>query len=204
MGTKEPNMGAINQANLSSALFGKARRAVLALLFVHPEESFYQRQIARTAGVGMGVVQRELQRLAHAGIITKVRRGREVYYQANAECPIYNELKGLIVKTAGLGDVLRESLAPLASKIDLAFVYGSHARSTESATSDVDLMIIGEASDLAVHRAVSQAEDRLSRPVNYSLLSRKEFERRKKEKGGFVARVLKAPKIYIVGDAKDV
>jgi hypothetical protein len=68
----------------------------------------------------------------------------------------------------------------------------------------VDMMIIGEANDLAVHRAVSQAEERLLRPVNYALLSRKEFERRKKEKGGFLARVLKTQKIYIVGDAKDV
>ena len=95
-------MSAINKdENLSAALFGKTRRAVLALLYSHVDESFYLRQIVRTAGVGMGAVQRELKRLSDSGIITKTLQGQQVYYTANPECPIYDDLKSLVMKTAG-------------------------------------------------------------------------------------------------------
>jgi len=101
-----------NTDSLSATLFGKTRRAVLALLYSHVEEPFYLRQIARTAGVGLGAVQRELKKLSESGIIRRTVRGRQVYYQANPECPVYPELKGLVVKTVGVGDVLRASFSP--------------------------------------------------------------------------------------------
>lgn len=197
-------MGAISQEKLSAALFGKARRAVLGLLFGRPDESFYLRQVVRLAGAGQGAVQRELARLSEADVITKRRRGRQVYYRVNRKCPIYAELKGLMTKTAGLADVLRESLAPLADRIELAFIYGSQASDTAGAASDADLLIVGDVEELAIHRALAVAEERLARSVNYSLLDRREFERRRKETGGFLARVLSGDKIFIVGSPDDV
>jgi len=99
-------MGTIEHKSISSALFGKVRREMLALFFSRPDESFYLRQIARMTGVGQGAVQRELKRLAEAGIVTRTARGRRVDYRANRACPLYNELQGLMTKTAGLADVL--------------------------------------------------------------------------------------------------
>lgn len=197
-------MGAPKRNDLSVALFGKTRRTVLALFFARPDESFYLRQIARLAGVGPGAIQRELGRLAEAGIINRSARDRVVEYRANRKCPIFAELEGLIRKTAGLAGVLREALGPLSREIDLAFVYGSHAAGTAGAASDVDVLIVGEADELAIHRALVKAELRLSRPVNYVLFSRKELQNRRKEKGGFLARVLSGPKIPIVEDSRDV
>jgi predicted nucleotidyltransferase len=197
-------MGTMSNENLSSALFGKVRRALLALLYSRPDESFYLRQIARMTGAGQGAVQRELKQLTEAGIITESRQARMVYYRANRSCPIFDELHRLMTKTTGLADVLRKSLEPLASEIDLAFIYGSQASFTAGAGSDVDVLVVGDVEDLALHRAVAEAEDHLDRPVNYTLLTREEFERRSKEKEGFLARVLKGDKIFIVGEAEDV
>lgn len=194
----------MDHENLSSALFGKVRRAVLGLFFSRPEESFYLRQITRIIGAGQGSVQRELKRLSEAGIISRVERDRQVHYRVNRDCPIFDELGRLMTKTAGLADVLREALGPLANQIKVAFVYGSQASGTAGASSDVDLLIVGEPDDLALHRAITQAEGHLVRAVNYTLLEGREFEHRREEKGGFLDRVLDGERIFIVGGPEDV
>lgn len=197
-------MGTIEYENLSSALFGKVRRAVLALFFSRPDELFYLRQIVRITGVGQGAVQRELKRLSDVGIITRIGRGRQVHYQVNRDCPIFNELRGLMTKTAGLADVLRKALAPLANVIEFAVIYGSQANGTAGAASDVDLLIVGDIDELDLHRAIAQAEGYLVRAVNYTLFNRREFGRRREEKGGFLDRVLSGEMIFIVGNHEDV
>ncbi len=197
-------MGTIENENLSSALFGKVRRALLALLYSRSDESFYLRQVVRLTAVGQGAVQRELKQLADAGIITASRQGRMVYYKANRDCPIFDELYRLMTKTAGLADVLRRSLGPLAPRIDFAFIYGSQASFTAGSGSDVDIVIVGGVDDLTLHRAVVEAEGHLDRPINCTLLTRKEFNRRRKEKDGFLSRVLRGEKIFVVGEAQDV
>jgi predicted nucleotidyltransferase len=197
-------MGATENENLTSALFGKARRTLLAVLYSRPDESFYLRQLVRMTGAGQGAVQRELKQLSEAGIITESRQGRMVYFMANRDCPIYEELHRLMTKTAGLADVIRESLVPLSSRIDFAFIYGSQASFTAGSGSDVDLMIVGDVEDLALHRTIAEAEGRLNRPINYTLLTPKEFDRRRKEKVGFLSRVLEGDKIFVVGGAQDV
>ena len=186
--------------NLSTALFGKTKRALLSLFFSNPEESFYLRQIARITAAGQGSVQRELKKMAEAGIIERFEQGRQVYFRAKRNCPIFDELKGLILKTAGLVEVLRSSLSPLTDKIDLAFVYGSQARGKAKAASDIDLLIVGNLDELELHRFISQAEGQLNRPVNYTFLTAREFKKRKKEKGGFLSRILAGEKIFIIGD----
>jgi len=189
----------LHHRDLSPALFGKARQAVLALLYSRPDEAFYVREVTRAAGAGQGAVQRELARLLDAGIITRITRGRQVYYQANRACPIFSELRGLVLKTAGLADVLRSALQPLADTIDLALVYGSQATGETSAASDVDLLVVANVDDLALHKAIGRAETQLNRPINYTLLDRHEFSRRRKQKRGFLARVLAGEKILILG-----
>src|SRR6266487_5654010 len=119
--------------NIGVALFSKGRRELLALLFTHSDRSFYLRQIIRLLGIGQGVVQRELSRLSKAAVITRTRVGSQVHYQANRESPVFSELKSLMVKTAGVAEVLRDSLAGLAEQIDAAFVFGSFSRAEDRA-----------------------------------------------------------------------
>lgn len=204
MGTFEPDMGTLNQNCLSDALFGKVRLAVLALFFSRPDDAFYLRQVVRMTGVGQGAVQRELKRLAEAGIISRTTRGHRVDYQVNRDCPLFDELKSLIAKTAGLADVLRKALDPLARKIEMAFIYGSQANGTAGADSDVDLMVVGQVNELDLHRAIARAEEKLVRAVNYTLMDRKEFDRRRSEKEGFLERVLNGKMIFIVGNPDNV
>jgi DNA-binding transcriptional ArsR family regulator len=197
-------MGTIKHDNLCSALFGKVRRALLALFYSRVDESFYLRQIVRMTRVGQGAVQRELKKLADAGIITKSKQGRMSYYQANRACPVFDELHRLMTKTAGLADVLRKSLAPLATQVDFAFIYGSQASFKSGAASDVDVVIVGDIEELALHRAIASAEAYLDRSINYTFLTRQEFDHRRKEKDGFMSRVLKGETIFIVGESPDV
>jgi uncharacterized protein len=204
IGTIVPNMGTQNLENLSSSLFGKTRRAILALLFTHPERSFYVREIVQALESGAGAVQRELARMTHIGLVTRKELGNQVHYQANPKCPIFEEVRGLMVKTAGVAEVLRDALRPLGDRIELAFVYGSQASGEAGPSSDIDLMIVGEVEELALHRAVSEAENQIGRTVNYSLYSPREFAARRREKDGFLDRVLMGNRILIIGEVSDV
>ena len=203
--TRAPEMGATRKSDkLSRALFPKTRCAVLGLLWMQPERAFYLRELARAAQTGQGAVQRELGRLAEAGIISRVARGGRVFYQANRGCPIFEELRGLMLKTAGLADVLRGALQGLGGAIECAFIYGSQASGDATARSDVDLLVVGDVDEMALHGCISKAEEALGREVNYTLLSRKEFERRRREEEGFLSRVLRGPKIAILGNPDEI
>jgi len=182
-----------------AALFGKSKRALLALFYLQPERSFYLRQITRRLGMGQGAVQRELARLAEAGLLVRTRVGSQVHYQANARSPCFGELRTLMIKTAGVGDVLREALAGLAERITLAFVYGSLARGEGNANSDVDLMIIGEVSFGEVVSALQSAQKTIGREVNPSVYSEAEFGAKLKARHHFVNAVVNGPKVFLVG-----
>ena len=193
-------MGAqVSSLDVGSALFGKTRRAVLGLLYARPDETFYLRQITREVQAGQGAVQRELQRLVDAGLLTREARGREIHYRANRVCPIFAELHGLVLKTVGLADVLRGALLPFQADITLAAVYGSRAAGTARSGNDVDLLVVGTVEEMALHKAVAGAETSLARTVNYTLLTPREFARRRRERGSFVARILAGPLIPLLG-----
>jgi predicted nucleotidyltransferase len=145
--------------DLSSILFSKTRQAILSLLFGHPDESYYLRQIVRRIGFGLGPVQRELKQLTDAGIIRRWDSGHQVYYQANQASPVFKELKSLITKTVGIGDTLRSTLRPLADRITVAFLYGSIARGEENHRSDVDLLVVGDVSFSEVVKALRGAQE---------------------------------------------
>ena len=147
---------------LSAALFGRTRRGVLGWLFTHPDESFYLREIARAVGTGHGAVQRELTNLSKAGILRRQVDGRQVYFQANPETPIFAELKAIAIKTVGVGDALSRALALLAERLDVAFVFGSFARGEPDFRSDVDVLIVGRATFSSVSSALAPSESDLA------------------------------------------
>lgn len=190
--------------DLASVLFGKTRLAVLSLLYSRLEESFYLRQISRMCGAGLGPLQRELKALEKAGIIIRERSGHQVYYRANPGCPIFPELKGIIAKTSGISDVISKALSPVSRGIELAFIYGSHARGEAGPESDVDLIVAGDIDDLKLHESLGKAEEGMGRTINYTLFSKKEFLRRKSEKRGFLSRVLLGPKVFIIGEEDEI
>jgi len=185
-------------------LFPPARRKVLAFLLAGPQVRWHLRDVARKTGLALGTVRRELKGLVQAGILTEVRDGNRTYYQADTRCPVISDLTALMRKTAGLADALRAALKPLAERIDAAFIYGSEASGKATTGSDVDLAVVGDVDEMALHRAVGLAEQQLSRTVNYTLLSRREFRRRRKERGGFLARILGGPKIAILENPDEI
>jgi predicted nucleotidyltransferase len=151
---------------LLEALFGKTRRSILALLFSHAEESFHLRKILRLAGISPGAGQRELKRLSDAGVILRTVKENQVLFQANPQCPIVEELKSLITKTAGVVDVLRAALGPLTGRISMALLYGSLARGKAGRDSDIDLLVVGEVSFEDIVGNVARAQDLLRREIN--------------------------------------
>ena len=191
-------------SNLSAALFGQTRRALLALLYGHPDEAYYLRQLARAGGLGLGGVQREVKRLAGAGILRRTIRGHQVYYQANPECPVFPELKGLVVKTSGAADVLRGALALLAGRIKVAFIYGSVARLQQTNASDVDLMVVGAVSFGDVVATLSTAQELIHREINPTVYSPAEFSSKLKARHHFLSSVLRNEKVFVVGDEHEL
>jgi len=186
------------------SLFGKTRQALLALLYTHPDEPRLQEQLIQSAALGRGTVQRELEFLVRAGIARRTVQGRQVYFQANPDCPIYPELRSLIVKTTGVADVLRAALAPLAARIRAAFIYGPVASSEERRASDVDVMIIGEVTFAEASRTLGSTQKTLAREVNPSVYPPAEVRAKPAAKNHFLRTVMKGEKIFLIGDEREL
>ena len=188
--------------SLADALFTKTQQRVFGVLFGQPERSFYASELIRDAGTGSGAAQRELARLEGSGLIVARRIGHQKHYQANRGAPIFEELHGIVVKTFGLADVLRDALLPGASEIAVAFVYGSVAKRSDTAHSDIDLFVVADTLAYAdLMRALAPAEARLARKINPTLQSRADLHRKMTKGNSFVTRVLEQPKIFIIGSA---
>ena len=198
-------MGTIPQTDrLSAVLFSKTRREILGLVYSHPDEAFYLRQLVRACGGGVGAVQRELRELSKVGILRRTSRGNQVYFQANPQCPIYAELRGLIIKTAGVGDVLRTALAPLADRIRFAFVHGSLAEGREDRQSDVDLVVVGEATFSEIIEAVGPVQDVVCREINPVVYPSEEFHSKIAAGHHFLTSVIKKRKLLLIGDQDEL
>jgi predicted nucleotidyltransferase len=190
---------------LASALFPLVRQRVLAVLFGNPGRSFYSNEVIALAQSGTGAVQRELAALSAAGLLTISKQGNQKHYQANTQSPVFTELHGLVLKTMGLADVLRAALAPLASQIEFAFVYGSVAKQQDTAQSDVDVMIVSASLGYAdAYSALESAAATLGRKVNPTLYTRAEITKRIKQDNAFVTRVLQGQKIWLMGAEDDL
>lgn len=212
MGIKMPKMGikptseaTTARTSLAGALFSGTQQRVLGLLFGQPDRSFYATELINLAGVGSGAVQRELARLAQSGLVTVKPVGNQKHYQANPASPIYNELCGMVRKTVGLAEPLRAALAPLAAQIKAAFVYGSIAKKEDTASSDIDLMLVSDTLTFGdTILALQDATGLLGREVNPNIFTPQDFAKRLKEGGSFVSRVMAQPKIWLIGGEHDL
>lgn len=185
---------------LGDALFTATQQKVLGLLYGKPDQSFYANEIARWAQIGKGSLMRELERLQRAGVLTMSRQGNQTHYRANPDCPIYAELLGIVRKTFGIGEQLRAALAPLAAQLVWAFIYGSLAKGSEHAGSDIDLMLIGDNlsySDLM--ERLMPVEERLGRTINPTLYTLADWKAKKAAGNSFVLRVEQQEKIDLIG-----
>jgi DNA-binding transcriptional ArsR family regulator len=189
-----------NVKGIASTLLGETRSAVLAALLLRPEQGLHVRELARVTGVSPGTLHRELKTLEALGILARTQTGKQVFYAANRSCPVFEELAGLLRKTAGLVDVLRQALAPLADKIDMAFVYGSMATGQAHANSDVDVMIVGTLGFTDAVLALSTAQTALRREVNPTVFTAAEFAQKQLEPQGFVSKVWQGPKLWLMGE----
>jgi len=204
-----PNMGMMinptESTSLADALFPKVRQRILAVLFGAPDRSFYANELIALAASGTGAVQRELASLSESGLLTVIKQGNQKHYQANANAPVFAELRSLVLKTMGLADVLRNALCPLAVQIDFAFVYGSVARQQDTAQSDVDVMIVSASLGYGeVFGALEQAAVSLGRKVNPTIYTPLEWSKRLAQDSAFVTRVVQQPKIWLIGTEEQI
>ena len=187
--------------SMANALFPKVRQRVLAVLFGNPGRSFYANEVIALAQSGTGAVQRELASLLEAGLLLMTKQGNQKHFQANAAAPIFAELRGLVLKTMGLADVLRAALAPIEAQISLAFVFGSVAREQDTAQSDIDVMIVSDSLGYAdVFGALEVASRQLGRKINPTLYLPEDITLRITQGNAFVTRVMEQPKIWLLGD----
>jgi predicted nucleotidyltransferase len=186
--------------SLANALFPQVRQRVLAVLFGTPDRSFYANEVIALAQSGTGAVQRELAGLSEAGLLTVSKQGNQKHYQANAAAPVFAELRGLVLKTMGVADVLRAALAPLAAQIEQAFIYGSVARQQDTAYSDVDLMVVSTSLGYGeLFGTLEAATQTLGRNINPTLYTPEDIAKRIQQDNAFVTRVLQQPTVWLIG-----
>lgn len=205
MGRDKPASSAKRPASLADALFSRTQQSVLGLLFGQPDRSFYATELIKRLGAGSGAVQRELARLEESGLVSVSRVGTQKHYRANPDSPLFAELCGIVQKTVGVAEPLRAALKKIAPRIVAAFVFGSLAKRRDTASSDIDLMIVSDSLAYAdVFSAIEPLVEQLGRPINPTVYSRKEWIKRLKEESAFVVRVKEQPKIWLYGSEDDL
>lgn len=187
-----------------TGLFGRTRSSLLALLYGHTDESFHLRQLVRTIGGGHGALQRELSHLTDLGLIVRSARGIQVLYQANSQSPVFSEMRGLIAKTVGVSNSIRSALAILGTKVEVAFIYGSVARQREQAHSDVDLMVLGEATFGEVVSALAPAQKTIRREINTAVFPVAEFRSKLKAGNHFLKSIMTGKNLFVIGTRNDL
>jgi predicted nucleotidyltransferase len=209
-GTLVPIMGTrrdvtSHSQGLVDALFSSVQQRVLGLVFGQPDRSFYTKELIHLVRAGSGAVQRELARLEQSGLVTARRSGAQKHYQANSDSLLFSELCSIVRKTLGLAGPIRQALSTLEPDISAAFVYGSVPRHKDTAASDVDLMVL---SDTLTYSQIVGALDvlgtQLGRPVHPTMYSQADWATRVKEGNVFVTRVLRQPKLWIIGGESDL
>jgi len=180
------------------------RRKVLALLTMNPNISIHLRELARLTKTSPGTLKKELDLLATADLLKSKTQGNQVQFCINTDHPIYPELLALIRKTIGLHDVLADALQPLVDQLEVAFVFGSVAKETETSESDIDVLVIGDVTFGQINNALYDAQTVLSREINPKVMSRQEWTRKRQEENAFVKDIVSKPKIFIIGIEHDL
>jgi predicted nucleotidyltransferase len=203
-----PEMGRASKtsrAGLADALFTPVQQRVLGLLFGQPDRSYQSRELIRLARGGVGAVHRQLARLEAAQLVQVTRAGNQKHYQARRDSPVFEELHGLVVKTVGLAEPLRRALAANAGAIDAAFVYGSIAKGTDRAKSDVDVMVLSDSLSYAdVFELLQAAEREIGRTVNPTVMTPAQWRAKRSRPGSFAARVAAQPRTFLIGADDDI
>jgi len=190
---------------IADALFTKTQQRVLGLLYSKPEQSFYTTEIIRSAKMGRGTISRELDRLALSGLIKESKQGNQRHYQANPDNPVYNELVGIIRKIFGIADVINNALLPVKEQINWAFIYGSIAKGDANSASDVDLMVVSPSLAYAdIMALLPQAEQAINRPINPSIYTQEQIEKKQQQNNAFICRVIQQDKIWLKGSENDI
>ncbi|HCW75611.1 MAG TPA: toxin-antitoxin system toxin subunit [Candidatus Marinimicrobia bacterium] len=187
---------------LAQILSSNVRAEFFRLLFGLEKRELHLRDIERQSGFTIGTVRQEAEKLSRLGIIIKRRDGNRLYFKANAQHPLYNDIGSIVLKTVGLGDVLREGFVGL--DIQMAFIFGSIAAGTESPESDIDLFIIGNTTLKVLSKKLSSVSERLSREVNPNLMTKAEFAQRLKSTDHFITSIMNTPKLMIIGQEDDL
>ena len=196
--------GRIETLSIADAVFTLTQQRVYALLFGQPNRRFFVTELIDLACMGRGAVQRELAKLATAGLVTPSRVGNRVYYQANRDSPIFEDLCAIVRKTIGIERVVENALKPLTDKLSLAAIHGSVANRTDTAASDIDLLLVSDDITLeSVYSALEPAEKLLGRQIHPILYKSQEYRHRRLDQTGFLAHVLESPKIVIMGSTDD-
>lgn len=189
---------------LAETLFSDYRRRILALLLLRPDEHFHVREISRLTGVPAGSMHRELKLVTNAGLLLRHSAGNQVRYQANRDCPIFQELAGIFRKTCGLADIIRDALQPLSPAIKAAFIFGSVAKGEEKASSDVDVCVIGTASFTDVVVALADMNRKLGREINPLVMPHDQFAAKLAAGEQFTTRIMAEQKIFLIGNEDDL
>lgn len=181
-------------------LFGSSTRvSLLSKLMMNSDRQFYIRELSRDLGLPYGMLYREVRNLISMGIAVEEKKGKITLISVNKNLPYFAELKGLMLKTAGLGDLLRNALVSMKG-IKYALIYGSFASGEETERSDIDLLVVGKADEEDLLKAISKVEVKVGREVNYILWSEGEFLKRVKSRHHLLADIIRKPIIMLVGD----
>lgn len=194
----------VAMSSLANILFKEYRRQVLALLLLRPDQSYHVREIARLTNTQPGTLHRELTNLAEVGILKKASRGNQLYYQADTNCVIFEELAGIMRKTSGLADVLRLALQPVTAQLQFAAVYGSVASGKATANSDVDLLLVGDLGFAEAVKVLYPVQQQLGREINPKLYSLNEWNKAVAGQSGFIRQLMTDPMLPILGKMDDV
>ena len=189
---------------LADFLLGAFRTRVLSALLLHPDTAWHVRELARRLGTLPGSTNRELIKLADAGILSRQQIGNQMHYRANLQCPVFGELAGLLRKTSGMAAVLTEALQPLASRIQCAFVFGSVARGEETAHSDVDVLVLGDVGFAEAVDALHPAQKIVQREINPMVYQMDDFCARLSAGNTWARAVVEQPKLFLIGNADDL
>lgn len=187
--------------SLADALFTATQQRLLGLLFGQSNRSFFVTELIELADVGRGAVQRELSRLERSGLVITERRGTQKHYRANSEAPIFEELSSIMRKTVGVGEQVGAALQPLATQISLALIYGSVAKQSDSADSDIDLLVVSDDLTLEdLYSCLADVEKQLGRRISPALYTASEFNKRRTDDNVFLKRVLEGPISLLTGE----
>lgn len=182
-------------------LFGSGLRAkIIGWLTTHSDERFFVRELTSYLNEDSTNVSRELAKLAKHNLLIRTEEGRQVYYRANKEFPIFEELRSISLKYMGVGDTIRDALSSLKDKIKTAYIFGSFARGEEIESSDIDVLILGDLKLSEISTGISSAEEKLNREINPVVYRCAEFKNRVKKGDHFLNSVMKSEKIFLIGD----